>query len=121
VEGYPLNEELASELNLPVSSGILVARVGRGSSADQAGIQGADRIALLYNERILIGGDIITEIDGKPVGSLEELRLLLETKRAGDLVKVTLYRGRSKMQKSVSLVETPPQRFGSRSRRLLLQ
>jgi putative serine protease PepD len=121
VEGYPLNEELASELDLPVSSGILVARVGRGSSADQAGIQGANRIALLYNERILIGGDIITEIDGQPVGSLEELRLLLETKRAGDIVRVTLYRGRSKMQKSVNLVEPSPQRSGGRSPRMLLQ
>ena len=121
VEGYPLSEELASELDLPVSSGILVARVSRGSSADQAGIQEANRIALLYNERILVGGDIITEVEGKPVGSLEELRLVLETKRAGDSVKVTLYRGQSKMQKIVTLVEIPRQRSVGRSPRFLLQ
>ena len=110
VEGYNLNEDLASELDLPVKTGILVARVMRGSSADHAGIQGASQIAVLFNRRILIGGDIITEIDGKPVASLEELRLMLESKRPGDTVKVTFYRGRSKNQKSVLLVEAPVQR-----------
>jgi S1-C subfamily serine protease len=110
VEGYSLNEDLASELGLPVSSGILVARVYRGSSADNAGIRGANEIAILYNERVLIGGDIITEIDGKPVESLDELKLMLESKRAGDVVKVTIYHGKTKIQKSVALVEAPRQR-----------
>jgi S1-C subfamily serine protease len=39
IEGYTLNEDLASALSLPVGSGILVARVYRGSSADNAGIR----------------------------------------------------------------------------------
>jgi S1-C subfamily serine protease len=110
IEGYAINEELASDLDLPVKAGILVARVYRGSSADNAGIRGADQIARLYNQRILIGGDIITEIDGEPVGSREELGLRLELKRPGNVVRVTLYRGKSKMQKSVTLVEAPRQR-----------
>jgi putative serine protease PepD len=110
VEGYSLDEDFASELGLPVSSGLLVARVYRGSSADNAGIRGANERAILYNQYVLIGGDIITEIDGKPVASLEELKLLLESKRAGDTVKVTIYRGKTKTQKSVPLVEAPRQR-----------
>ena len=110
VEGYNLNEDLADALNLPVKTGILVARVMRGSSADGAGIQGATEIAVLYNRRFLIGGDIITEIEGKPVASLEELRLMLESKRPGNTVNITLYRGRSRIQKSVPLVEAPRQR-----------
>ena len=110
VEGYNLNEDLADALNLPVKTGILVARVMRGSSADGAGIQGATEIAVLYNRRFLIGGDIITEIEGKPVASLEELRLMPESKRPGNTVNITLYRGRSKIQKSVPLVEAPRQR-----------
>jgi S1-C subfamily serine protease len=110
VEGYSLNEDLADGLNLPVKSGILVARVYRGSSADGAGIQGANEIAVFYNQRFLVGGDIITEVDGKPVTSLEELRMMLESKRAGNTVNFTIYRGRSKIQKSVLLVEAPRQR-----------
>jgi S1-C subfamily serine protease len=110
VDGYSITDDLASALDLPVSSGILVARVYRGSSADDAGIRGASQIALLYNERILIGGDIITAIDGKPVSSLEELKLTMEPKRPGDKVQVTFYRGRTKLEKSVALVEAPSQR-----------
>jgi putative serine protease PepD len=107
IEGYTLNEDLASVLNLPVQSGILVARVYRGSSAEKAGIQGANEIVGWYNERIAVGGDIITDIDGKPVASQDELRLALESKRPGDTIQVTLYRGRSKIRKSVTLVEAP--------------
>ncbi len=110
VDGYSLNPELASALDLPVSSGLLVARVYRGSSADSAGIRGANEIALLYNERILIGGDIITAVEGKSIGSREELALALESRRPGDTVRVTLYRGRSKMQINVTLAEAPRQR-----------
>jgi S1-C subfamily serine protease len=109
-EGYSINEDLAALLNLPVKSGILVKDVYRGSSADKADIHGANEIVSWFNERIYIGGDILTEIDGKEIGSQEELRLVLETKRPGDTVKVTLYRGKTKLQKSVILLESPNQR-----------
>jgi len=112
VEGYTITDDLASALDLPVTSGVLVARVIRGSSADNAGIRGADQIAILYNERILVGGDIISQIDGKPVGSSEELRLALSSKRPGDVVQVSIYRGRQKMQITVKLLE--PRQRGSR-------
>jgi S1-C subfamily serine protease len=110
IEGYTLDESLASSLDLPVQHGILVVRVYRGSSADSAGIRGYDKIARLYNERIYLGGDIITEIDGHPVGSLDELRLLMESKRPGDTVQVTIYRSGAKTRKPVKLVEAPRQR-----------
>jgi S1-C subfamily serine protease len=110
VEGYAVNGDLAAALELPVESGILVAVVDRGSSADGAGIQGYTKIVRWYNQRIYIGGDILTEIDGKPVTSREELRLALESKRPGDTVRVTIYRGRTKMQKEVPLVESPRQK-----------
>jgi S1-C subfamily serine protease len=111
VLGYELNDNLAADLNLPVDSGILVARVYRGSSADKADIRGATEMAILYNQRYLIGGDIITAIGGKPVSSLDDLRLL-DSKRPGEVVEITIFRGRSKMNKSVTLVEAPRQPIG---------
>ncbi len=111
VLGYELSDNLASELNLPVSSGILVARVARGSSADKADIRGATERAILYNQYLLIGGDIITAVDGKPVSSLDDLRLL-DSKRPGEVVEITIYRGRSKLTKSVTLIEAPQQPKG---------
>jgi S1-C subfamily serine protease len=112
VSGYSVNEDLAAALELSVKTGILVARVDRGSSMDNAGIRGASQIALLYNRRILIGGDVITQINGKSVGSMEEMRLAVEGKKPGDKIQVTLYRRNNKMQVTVDLVEAP--RRGSR-------
>jgi S1-C subfamily serine protease len=109
-EGYSINEDLASMLKLPVKSGILVKDVYRGSSAEKADIHGANEVVSWFNERIYIGGDIITEIDGKSISSQEELRLVLEMKRPGDTVQVTIYRGKTKIQKSVILMEAPSQR-----------
>jgi|WetSurMetagenome_2_1015567.scaffolds.fasta_scaffold90668_2 S1-C subfamily serine protease len=107
-QGYEVDNDLASELKLPVNSGILVARVYRGSSAEKADIRGATEMAILYNQPYRIGGDIITAIDGKAVSSLDDLRLL-EMKRPGEVVEITIYRGRSKMTKSVTLIEAPSQ------------
>ena len=58
-------------------------------------------------KRILAGGDIITEVDGRRVGSMEDLRLALESKRPGETAQVTLYRGRTASRKSVMLTEQP--------------
>ena len=52
--------------------------------------------------------------DGKPVASDGELRLYLESKRPGDSIRVTLYRGKTKLQKTVVLVEAPQQRVRSK-------
>jgi S1-C subfamily serine protease len=107
---YNITEDLISALALPVNQGILIARIARGSSLDNAGIQGASKVAVFYHERILIGGDIITQIDGKDISSMEEAQLALEGKRPGETISLTIYRGRTKMQKSVLLVEAPRSR-----------
>ncbi len=110
VEGYEITEDLASALDLPVPTGILVAKVYRGSSADGAGIRGATDIAILYNERILIGGDIITRLEGKPISSMDDLRLALEGSKPGETVRLTVNRGKRQVEIPVPLVEAPRQR-----------
>lgn len=107
---YTIDEELSAALDLPVNKGLLVARVSKGSPAQNAGIQGATEVAILYNERILVGGDIITEIDGKPITSRDDLRQAVESKRLGDSIRVTIFRGKTKMEKGVLLAENPRQR-----------
>jgi S1-C subfamily serine protease len=107
VEGYNISRNLASALDLPVDSGILIARVVHGSTAEAAGLRGYNQIVAIYNERFLIGGDIITELDGKPVTNSDDLNLILENKRPGDTVLLTFYRGTAKNQKSITLMEQP--------------
>jgi S1-C subfamily serine protease len=110
VEGYAVTDDFAEVLGLPVKSGILVARVRKGSSAENAGIRGASRAIAVYNERVLVGGDIIVAVDNKPVTSPDELRLALEPQKPGETIKVTIYRQQTKMDLNVLLVEAPRQR-----------
>jgi len=105
IEGYTLSPELSNVLGLPVSEGILVYRVNSGSSAEKADIRGMTEVVRYYNNRIGIGGDIITEIDGRTVKSQEELQLFLEAKKPGETVSVTLYRGKKEIKQDVLLVE----------------
>lgn len=107
VEGIDLTASLASALNLPVDTGLLITRVYRGGTAEAAGLQGAREYAILRNYRIPVGGDIITEVDGKSITSQDELNLALESKRPGETVRMTYYRGRTKEQKSIVLKEQP--------------
>ena len=55
--------------------------------------------------KIAIGGDVIVAIDGQKVASQLDVNLVLNRKRPGDTVNVTLYRGGKKMDIPVKLGE----------------
>ena len=81
-----------SALNLPVKSGALVQSVQKGTAAQQAGIRGGAVSGSVENGQVAVGGDIVISIDGKPIGSSEELANEIETKKPGDTISVGLLR-----------------------------
>jgi S1-C subfamily serine protease len=58
-------------------------------------------------QRIAIGGDLIVAVDGQRVASPFDLNILLNRKRPGDTVTLTVYRGGKKMDIQVKLGERP--------------
>lgn len=108
---YRLSPGLADRLDLPVDKGLLLVELYRRGPLAANGVRGAQQEAILGNQRIFIGGDILTAIDGRPVTSLEELYRLLETGyKVGDQVVVTLVRDGQEMPVTVTLEEEPPLR-----------
>ena len=105
VETLPVSGYLAEALDLPVQEGLLVETVSRGGPAATAGIRGGDRIAQAGMRRIYIGGDVVVAIDGQKISSQFDVNVVLNRKRPGDTVTVTLYRGGKKMEISVKLGE----------------
>jgi S1-C subfamily serine protease len=105
IETLPVNEYLAQALDLPVQEGLLVETLTRGGPAANAGLHGGDRVALAGMRRIYIGGDVIVAVDGQRIGSQFDLNVLLNRKRPGDTVSVTVYRGGKKMDVPVKLGE----------------
>jgi S1-C subfamily serine protease len=105
VQTIPVAGYLAEALNLPVQDGLLVEVAAKGSPAATAGVRGGDRLAQAGMQRIAIGGDVIVAADGQKVGSSFDLNLILNRKRPGDTITLTVYRGRNKLDVPVKLSE----------------
>jgi S1-C subfamily serine protease len=106
--GYEITPYLAQSLGLPVDQGLLVARIYENSPAWQAGIRPANEEIILGNYRYLVGGDIITAIDGIPLKSWEDLDAYLqENTEVGQTVTLDVVRDGQSIQVEVELGEQP--------------
>jgi S1-C subfamily serine protease len=105
VQTLPVGSSLAEALGLPVQEGLLVEVAAKGGPAATAGVRGGDRVVLAGMQRIAIGGDVIVAIDEHKVTSSMDLNIVLNHKRPGDTVTLTLYRGGKKVEVPVKLGE----------------
>ena len=85
-----LTPALASYFNFKGQRGVLVAEVLPGSVSESSGIK---------------AGDIITKANSKEVGSVEEFQEILDSVKAGDSVRVWLFR--DDQMKEVNLTLKP--------------
>jgi len=109
VRTIPISPELADEIGLPVDYGLLIVQVTPGGSADQAGLRGGSERAYLGNIPIMLGGDLIIAIDDQKVQDEQDLSQMMNNHRAGDSVKVTIYRNKKKIDVTVALGESRQQ------------
>jgi S1-C subfamily serine protease len=109
VRTIPIDPELASEMSLPADYGLLIVQAVPGGAADRAGLHGGTERAYLGNMPIMIGGDLIISIDGGKVESQQDLAQVMNKHRAGDTIKVTIYRGKKKLDVNVVLGEARDQ------------
>jgi S1-C subfamily serine protease len=105
VQTIPVAGYLAQALDLPVEEGLLVESAAKGGPAAAAGVRGGDRVAQAGMQRIAIGGDVIVAVDDAKVANTMDLNIILNRKRPGDTVKLTVYRGGKKMEIPVKLGE----------------
>ena len=63
IEAMILSYEMARILNVPQESGMLVQHVVKDSPAGRMGIQGGFRKVSLDDQELMLGGDIILQVD----------------------------------------------------------
>jgi len=100
ISGSAVSEDLASEHDLPVKQGVLVAEVLPDSPAARAGIRGGSR-------RDPASGDIILSLDNRDVKAVEDIVSYLDLRKVGDHVTVRFLRGGSPQTADVELGPWP--------------
>jgi S1-C subfamily serine protease len=70
----------------------MVARVTDGSPAAGAGLRGATDEVQVEGMSLATGGDVITEIDGKAIATVEDLQAAISAKRPGDEIELRVIR-----------------------------
>lgn len=108
VSVQPLTPDIATEMGLEQNqAGLLVEQVEAGSPADEAGLQGSFVPVIINGKRVLIGGDVITAVDGKDITSTDELRSIVQNSSAGQEITLSILREGKKMDLKVTLAEKP--------------
>ena len=105
ITGVDITPSLSDRLNLRTSRGVLVQDVS--GPADRAGIVGGDVQATIGTREILLGGDVVTEIDGIPVRSMDQVIAAVDSKKPGDAVELKLLRGSRSRVVKVELGDRP--------------
>ena len=83
--------------------GLLIEAVRNGSPAARAGLKGASQRARLGNQMLLLGGDYVTHIDGKPVQQQDDITRLALKKHAGESIELTVFRNGRSIKITVTL------------------
>ncbi|MCI0448590.1 MAG: Do family serine endopeptidase [Chlorobi bacterium] len=88
VQIQTVDETMAKGLGLDKAKGVLVQSVQKGGGGDEAGLQ---------------AGDVILAVDGREVNASNELQVIINSKRPGEVVKLTVFRDGKTIEKDVTL------------------
>ncbi len=104
VSTVDMNAQIAQAMNLPASQmGVLVEAVQPGSPAEQAGLQAGSQNMTIGGQQVLVGGDIITGIDGTTVNSTSDLTAALRQDQPGQTVQLNILRNGNSQTVSLTL------------------
>jgi membrane-associated protease RseP (regulator of RpoE activity) len=100
ISGDDVSPQLAEYFGVKQGKGVLISEVTKGGAADQAGLK---------------AGDVIVQVDGKPVSGVEELRHALNDGFTGDTRKVNLTIVRNHHEQTVNANLTHSQTWEKRT------
>jgi S1-C subfamily serine protease len=107
ITGGTVTPELAKAVNLPVDEGVIVQSVVKDSPADKAGLEAGNTSATIEGQEVRLGGDIITEVDGKKLKSMDELVEIIQGSKPGDKLELKIIHDGDEKTADVTLGTQP--------------
>jgi S1-C subfamily serine protease len=109
---YGMNGKLVSAdlvwlLNIPLVEGFLVETIEPGSPAEQIGLRGGTFALRIGQEEFLLGGDIITRVNGETLRDEETLVRIVRSLKVGDRIALEYVRDGERQTVAVVLPERP--------------
>jgi S1-C subfamily serine protease len=106
ITGATIDASLAA-LKLPSPEGVLVQEVTGSGPAGRAGLRGGGSQVQVGGRTLLLGGDVITEVDGRAVSSMDDVAAAVARKKPGDRMTLEIMRGRDERRLQVRLAVRP--------------
>ncbi len=108
IVGIPLTPEIANAMEITEDqTGVLIMQVQPDSPAQVAGLLGSDESVTLNDETVIIGGDVITRVDGNDIRDVPELAAYLQEVGVGGKVSLTILRSGELLTIEVELGQRP--------------
>ena len=109
ITGGTLTPTLAQAMKLDSTQrGVLVSQVSSGTPASKAGLKGSSSETTVDGQKVPIGGDVITAIDGQPVMKMDDvIAYLADSTTVGQKVTLTVLRD-GKSQDIAGHLGSPP-------------
>jgi S1-C subfamily serine protease len=106
--GTDMTYEIAQKIKTDVTYGWLITQVTGGGPADQAGLKGGTQQVVIGGQNIVIGGDVIIEIDGTRIRNMDDMSSYLEANTLpGQIIDVTIVRNSEVLTLSLTLGNRP--------------
>ena len=86
-----LSSSMAKDENLKVTQGVYIESILEGSAAEKAGLQ---------------AGDVVVQIEGKPVTQASELQEIIASHRPGDQIRLEIIRNGNNMTRRATLLSS---------------
>jgi S1-C subfamily serine protease len=108
VAGVDMTYEIAETMNTDITYGWLITQVTSNGPADNAGLRGGTKQVVVAGEYVVIGGDVITAINGTKITNMDDALTYLETYTVpGQTINMTIVRNNQIITLQIELGTRP--------------